>query len=62
MPKVYKSLKTVAESCLQRIQFDEDAKKVFDSDRVQQRLRSMMELIIESLALISRFYQKKLYS
>ena len=60
--KDFRALKTVAEDCLKQIEFSDDAKKVFTTDRVQKRLRSLMDLIIEALELIHRFYLKTLFS
>ena len=60
MRKDFDALKTVAEDCLRQIRFDDDAEKVFDSARVRRALRSMMDLIIEALELIGRFYSRPL--
>ena len=62
VPQVYGTLKTIATKCLSQIEFTEDAKKVFHSDRVQRQLKAVMRLIIEALELISHYYSKSFYS
>ena len=52
------ALKEVALECIQHIRFDEDARSVFDSERVRAQLGLVMDLVIRALGLISRYFSK----
>ena len=56
------ALKEVALECIQHIRFDEDARSVFDSERVRAQLGLVMDLVIKALGLISRYFSKQYLS
>ena len=52
----YQSLKAAASDCIHQIQFSEDARQVFESNRVRKLLESIMDRVIKALELISKHY------
>ena len=44
--------------CRDQIEFDEEAKRVFETDTVGGRLKNMMELVVKILQVISEYYRK----
>ena len=56
VPLAYQRLRSVAIDCTRQIRFDEDASRVFETDRVRRLLTSSMDLVIRALELISQQY------
>ena len=55
---MHKALKAGAADCRGLIDFEDGAAKVFETDAVRSRLMAMMELVINILQLISKYYSK----
>ena len=62
IPSEYRTLKQFAMECIERVEKYDDAKNVFKTERVQTLLRSLMDLLIESLLAISQYYSKRFWS
>ena len=58
MPAAYTSLKDAALECIDNVKFDEDARKVFKTARVQEALDVVMALTIKTLEYISSYLSK----
>ena len=62
VPAAYVELRGVALDCIQHIRFDEDARSVFETERVRRQLKCVMDLVIEVLEMISRYLAKSIIS
>ena len=62
VPTAYATLRDVAADCIQHIRFDDDARVVFETERVRTQLKSVMDLVIEALGLIAQYFAKPMIS
>ena len=58
----YQELGTAAKECKDEVSYNSAAREVFETGRVNDRLRSMMEVIIQILDFISKQYSKQRHS
>ena len=53
---MYRKLCDVMLECIEEVQFDEDTRKVFNSETVRRSLRALDNSIIKALELIAVYY------
>ena len=62
IPMAYMTLREASLECIQHVRFDEDAKSVFETERVRTQLEIVMGLVIKTLELVAQYFAKPMIS